>query len=162
MYTNGSLYQNPSGGMPANPTDTAGQAGIYKDYGPVPMIVNIEQATLQNGNFRTAFWTGEHLQLTLMSLNPGEDIGLEVHPDHDQFLRIEQGQGIVMMGTSRDNLSFRQGVSDNYAIFVPAGTWHNLVNTGSVPLKLYSIYAPPEHPHGTIHRTRQDAQEHHG
>lgn len=162
MYTNNNFYQNPYNNMPANPPDSSRQAGIYTDYGPVPMVVNIEQATLQNTNFRTALWTGDHLQLTLMSINPGEEIGLEIHPELDQFLRIEQGQGMVMMGYSRDNLSFRQGVYDNYAILIPAGTWHNLINTSSVPLKLYSIYAPPAHPHGTVHVTKQDAEEHHG
>jgi len=132
-----------------------------RDYGPEPFVVNIEEATLQNNNFRTALWTGNHLQLTLMSINVGDDIGLEMHPDVDQFIRVEQGQGLVMMGDSRDNLNYRRRVGDNYAIFVPAGKWHNLINTGCVPLKLYSIYAPPEHPHGTVHHTKEDAAEHH-
>ena len=92
----------------------------------------------------SALWTGNHLQVTLMSLNPGEDIGLEMHPDVDQFLRIEQGQGITQMGKTRDNLNFKRNVYDNSAIPIPAGTWHNLTNTGNIPLKLYSIYAPPE------------------
>ncbi|WP_341457532.1 cupin domain-containing protein [Garciella nitratireducens] len=130
-----------------------------KDYGADPFVVNIEEATLQNPNFRTALWTGKHLQLTLMSIEIGDDIGLEVHPDVDQFLRIEQGQGIVLMGDNKNNLYFQRRVSDNYAIFVPAGIWHNVINTGCTPLKLYSIYAPPEHPHGTIHRTKADAEK---
>lgn len=130
------------------------------DYGPAPFVTNIERATVQNTNFRTALWTGRHLQLTLMSINPGEDIGLEMHSDIDQFLRIEQGQGVVMMGNNRNNLNYRQRVSDGFVVFVPAGTWHNLTNTGNTPIKLYSIYAPPAHPHGTVHRTKQDAHEH--
>ena len=129
-----------------------------KDYGPDPFAVNIEKAAEQNNTFRTALWTGKHLQLTLMSLNVGEDIGLEVHPNLDQFIRIEEGQGVVMMGDSRDNLNFRRRVGENYAFIIPAGKWHNLINTGNRPLKLYSIYAPPQHPHGTVHKTKADAQ----
>ncbi|MGI5935275.1 MAG: cupin domain-containing protein [Oscillospiraceae bacterium] len=129
------------------------------DYGNDPFVINIEDATLENRYFRTALWTGEHLQLTLMSIRPGEDIGLEIHSDLDQFLRIEQGQGIIMMGKSRDNLEFQRRVRDNYAIIIPAGTWHNLINTGRVPLKLYSIYAPPQHPFGTVQVTKRDAEE---
>ncbi|RHW35928.1 cupin domain-containing protein [Lysinibacillus yapensis] len=128
-----------------------------RDYGPNPFAININEATKQNDTFRTALWTGNHLQLTLMSLNPGEDIGLEMHPDVDQFLRIEQGQGVTQMGNTKENLNFRRNVSDDYAIFIPAGTWHNLTNTGNVPLRLYSIYAPPNHPFGTVHPTKADA-----
>ena len=135
-----------------------------KDYGPNPFAENITELTLQNNNFRTALWTGPHFQITLMSLNPGEDIGLEMHPDVDQFLRLEQGQGRVQMGKSKDDLSFEKMVSDDFAIVIPAGTWHNLTNTGNTPLKLYSIYAPPNHPFGTIHVTKEDAEaaEEHG
>lgn len=129
------------------------------DYGPNPFVVNIEKATLQNNAFRRALWTGKYLQLTLMSIKPGEEIGLEIHPDLDQFLRIEQGQGIVMMGDNKERLDFRQRVFDNFAIIIPAGKWHNLINTGRVPLKLYSIYAPPQHPYGTVHVTKRDADE---
>ena len=132
-----------------------------KDYGSQPFVVNIEQATKQNNTFRTALWTGKHLQLTLMSIEPGEDIGLEVHPNIDQFIRIEEGQGVVKMGDSKHNLDFQRKVYDDYAIFIPAGTWHNLINTGKKPIKLYSIYAPPEHPYGTIHETKKDAEENH-
>ena len=130
---------------------------VFSDYGPEPFAINIDQATKENNTFRTALWTGDHLQLTLMSISVGEDIGLENHPNLDQFLRIEQGQGIVKMGQDRDNLNFQRRIGDGYAIIIPAGTWHNLVNTGSVPLKLYSIYAPPQHPRGTVHRTKADA-----
>jgi len=132
-----------------------------KDYGGKPYVVNIEEATLQNENFRTALWTGDHLQVTLMSIMPGEDIGLEVHPELDQFIRIEQGQGYVTMGDRKDKLDYRKKVFDDYAIIIPAGTWHNLYNTGNVPLKLYSIYAPPEHPFGTVHETKEDAEKDH-
>lgn len=156
--------QNENNVQATNATNTADYQAYserstqLKDYGPYPFVVNIERATLMNKNFRTALWTGEHLQLTLMSLNPGEDIGLEVHPNVDQFLRIEQGQGLVKMGKTRNNLSFQEMVQDKDAILVPAGTWHNLINTGRVPLKLYSIYAPPNHPFGTVHKTKADAE----
>jgi mannose-6-phosphate isomerase-like protein (cupin superfamily) len=96
-----------------------------------------------------------------MSIKVGGDIGLEVHPELDQFLRIELGQGIVFMGERENNLEFQQRVSENFAIIIPAGTWHNIVNTGDVPLKLYSIYAPPQHRPGTIHATKEDAEEDH-
>lgn len=132
-----------------------------RDYGPNPFTINIEEAALQNENFRTALWTGEYLQLTLMSINVGEDIGLEMHPATDQFIRVEQGQGLVVMGDNRENLNYRQRVFKNSIILIPAGKWHNLINTGSIPLKLYSIYAPPQHPWGTVHRTKQDAAKHH-
>ena len=128
-----------------------------KDYGPQPYVVNINEATKQNNTFRTALWTGHHLQVTLMSINVGEDIGLEIHPDTDQFLRIEQGRGVVRMGQNKNNLTFERKVDDDSAIMVPAGIWHNVINTGNVPLKLYTIYAPPHHPYGTVHRTKADA-----
>lgn len=129
-----------------------------KDYGPEPFVVNINEVTTQNDSFRTALWTGKHLQLTLMNIDVGEDIGLEMHPDVDQFLRVEEGEGVVRMGTSRDNLEFQRNISDDFAILIPAGTWHNIINTGTIPLKLYSIYAPPQHPHGTVHETKADAE----
>ena len=128
-----------------------------KDYGGQPYVVDIEKATVKNKTFRTAVWTGDHLQVTLMSIQPGDDIGLELHPDVDQFLRIEQGEGRVQMGDSKDNLTYERKVSDDFAVMVPAGKWHNLTNTGDKPLKLYSIYAPPEHPFGTVHKTKKEA-----
>ncbi|MEL7648360.1 MAG: cupin domain-containing protein [Sedimentibacter sp.] len=129
-----------------------------KDYGPEPFTVNINEITKDNSNFRTALWTGDGLQLTLMSINPGDEIGLEMHPDLDQFIRIEEGEGMVMMGDIQDNLDYREEVYDDFAFIIPAGKWHNLVNTGRIPIKLYSIYAPPQHPHGTVHRTRAEAE----
>lgn len=135
------------------------------DYGPEPFVVNVETATLENNNFRVAKWTGKNMQMTLMSIQPGEDIGLEVHEDHDQFLRIEQGKAKVEMGSSKDSLDFVKEASDDFAIFVPAGMWHNLTNLGDEPLRLYSIYAPSEHPHGTVHVDKAEADaaeaEHH-
>lgn len=128
-----------------------------KDYGPAPAVFNIEEWTVKNNTFRTAIWTGSHLQVTLMSINVGEEIGLEIHPSTDQFLRVEQGRGVVKMGQKKDDLTFQRNVSDGYAILVPAGTWHNVINTGNRPLKVYSIYAPPKHPKGTVHKTKADA-----
>ncbi|AND83677.1 cupin domain-containing protein [Clostridium tyrobutyricum] len=128
------------------------------DYGPQPFVVDIDKATKQNNNFRTALWTGSHLQLTLMSINPGDDIGLEMHPNVDQFIRVEEGNGIVRMGNSRNNLDFEEKVEDDFAIIIPAGKWHNVINTGNKPLKVYSIYAPPNHPHSTVHVTKEDAE----
>lgn len=141
--------------------DAVDSQAVLRDYGPEPMVVNIDKATKLNQNFRTALWTGTHLQLTLMSLRVGEDIGVERHPDVDQFLRIEQGVGRVMMGQSQDNLDFQRRVGDGDAFIIPAGAWHNLVNVGNRPLKVYSIYAPPNHPRGTIHPTKADAEAEH-
>jgi len=132
------------------------------DYGPFPLAIDINKATLANDTYRTAIWTGSKLQVTLMSINPGDDIGLEVHPDTDQFLRIEQGQGVVQMGNTKNNLYYQQNVYDDFAIIVPAGTWHNVTNTGKTPLKIYSIYAPPHHAWGTIHATKAIAEKEEG
>ena len=140
-------------------TKAAAEAVILKDYGAGPTVLNIESYTLGNENFRTVLWTGSNLQVTLMTIPAGGDVGLEQHMGIDQFLRIEEGTAQVMMGDSEDNLDFVRDVADDYAIFVPAGKWHNIVNKGDKPLKLYSIYAPAEHPHGTVHKTQQEAIE---
>lgn len=133
----------------------------WKDYGGQPFVVNIEQAAERNPYFRTALWTGSHLQVTLMSIGVGEDIGLEMHADVDQFIRIEEGRGLVRMGPSKDRVELERTVTEDDAIMIPAGTWHNVINVGRVPLKLYSIYAPPEHPFGTIHKTKAEAEAAH-
>lgn len=146
-----SMNQYPNPGFP-------GQGLRLRDYGLEPFVVNINQAARQNYTFRTALWTGKHLQLTLMSIDVGEDIGLEIHRNLDQFLRIEVGQGIVAMGDNKERLDFQLPVGSGYAIIIPAGKWHNIYNTGCIPLKLYSIYAPPQHPTGTVHATKAIAQ----
>jgi len=128
------------------------------DYGSHPFVLDINKATLGNENFRTVLWTGKHLQATLMKIEVGDDIGLEMHPNVDQFLRIEEGQALVMMGDSASQLNFRQPAFEEFAIFIPAGTWHNIINVGRVPLRLYSIYAPPNHPKGAIHATKAIAE----
>lgn len=161
MYNSNDMYGNSYGNY-YNPYDYMNYYNMnpnyIRDYGPEPFVININEATMQNNNFRTALWTGKHLQVTLMSINVGESIGLEMHPDVDQFIRIEQGYGLVQMGNDKNNLNFERKVYDDFAIIIPAGKWHNLTNIGNVPIKLYSIYAPPNHPKGTIHRTKADAE----
>lgn len=128
-------------------------------------VADIEQATLDNDTFRTVLFTGDHTQLTVMRIAPGEDIGVEAHDDRDQFLRIEQGQARVEFGRSKDTMDERHEVSGDWAVIVPAGVWHNVINTGDQDLKLYSLYSPPEHPPETVHRTKAEAEaaeaEHH-
>ena len=128
-----------------------------KDYGAEPAVLDIEAYTLGNENFRTVLWTGTNLQVTLMTIPVGGEVGLELHPDIDQFLRIEEGEAKVMMGDSKEDLNYVRTAKADHAVFVPAGKWHNLVNIGDKPLKLYSIYAPVEHPYGTVHKTYDDA-----
>ncbi len=130
------------------------------DFGPAPFVVNVNQAARENDNFRRALWTGNHLQMTLMSIPPGGDIGVERHPQLDQTIRVEEGQGRVMMGRSRENWELQRMVGPGCVVFIPAGAWHNLVNTESRPLKLSSVYAPPQHPWGTVHKTKEEAMEH--
>ncbi len=120
-------------------------------------VGDIEKATLENEAFRAVLFTGDHTQVTVMRLAPGEDIGLEAHHDRDQFLRIEQGQARVEFGSSENAIDETHEVSDDWAIIVPAGVWHNVANTGESELKLYSLYSPPEHPPETVHHTKADA-----
>jgi len=132
---------------------------ILQDYGAEPTVLNIDAYTMSNDNFRTALWTGTKLQVTLMSIPVGGEVGLEQHTETDQFLRVEDGQAKVMMGDSENSLTFVQIAEKDFAIIVPAGKWHNIINTGNKPLKLYSIYSPVEHPHGTVHKTFEEAEE---
>jgi mannose-6-phosphate isomerase-like protein (cupin superfamily) len=132
-------------------------ATTLTDHGPEPYIVDIEDATLANETFRTTLWTGKHMQMTVMHIPVGGEIGLEVHPDGDQFLRVEQGRARVQMGPTKDDLPFDREVEDDWVILVPAGQWHNITNIGDEPLKVYALYGPPEHPHGTVHPTKADA-----
>ncbi len=125
-------------------------------------IDDIEKATLDNEYFRAVLFTGKHTQLTVMSLAPGEEIGWEAHDTHDQFIRLEQGSARVEFGRDEDSVDETHEVEADWAAIVPSGVWHNVVNTGDGELKLYSLYSPPEHPDGTIHRTKAeaDAAEH--
>jgi mannose-6-phosphate isomerase-like protein (cupin superfamily) len=111
----------------------------------------IENLTKKNTFFRQVLFTASHMQLVLMSLVPGEEIGMETHPDNDQFFRIEEGQGSVVIAGEQHI------VRDGDVVIVPAGTLHNVINTGTGPLKLYTIYAPAHHPQGTIHKTKAEA-----
>ncbi|HEY0112830.1 MAG TPA: cupin domain-containing protein [Allosphingosinicella sp.] len=118
-------------------------------------VDDIERATFGNEEFRRVVYTGRNLQLVLMTLPPGCDIGEEVHEDIDQFFRIEEGEGEVWI----DGVANK--VEDDFAVIVPAGARHNVVNTGSQPLKLYTIYGPPEHKEGTVHRDKEQAERDH-
>jgi mannose-6-phosphate isomerase-like protein (cupin superfamily) len=117
---------------------------------------------VKNENFRTTKWTGQDLQMTVMSLKPGEEIGLEIHDEGDQFIRVEKGTARVVMGASKDKMTFDKKVSDDWAIFIPGGFWHNIINEGDQSLKVYVIYAPPEHPAGTLHKTIKESEAAHG
>lgn len=129
------------------------------DNGPQPHAFDIEEATRENQNYRTVAWTGKHLQVTLMTIPVGESVGLECHPGTDQFLRVEAGEGRAVMGLSRNDLAFEQAVSDGWAVQVPAGTWHDIINTGTVPLHLYTVYAPTHHAAGVVQPTSEDAAQ---
>ena len=128
-----------------------------QDLGAKPSIINIHNETLCNENFRTAIWTGTHLQITVMSIPVGAEIGLEMHDDLDQVIKIERGCANVYMGDCKHNVAFQGKANANSAIVIPSGTWHNIINACSCPLKVYSVYAPPQHPFGTVHKTKLDA-----
>ena len=130
-----------------------------QDRGACPVVMNLHTEILCNQNFRTTIWTGKHLQVTVMSVPSGGEIGLEMHDDLDQFLRIENGCAAVYMGKTKQSVSFVGTANQNCAIIIPAGTWHNIVNASTYTLKLYSIYAPPQHPFGTIHATKLDSDK---
>lgn len=128
------------------------------DVGPHPQVFDLETATVENENYRTVAWSGKYLQLTLMSIEPGDDIGLEAHPETDQFLRLDAGRGRVQMGPAKDRLDFDREVEDGWAVFVPAGTWHNVTNIGDEPMRLYAVYAPVHHAAGRVQATADDAE----
>lgn len=118
-------------------------------------VDDIEELTGENDDFRRVLYTGKHMQLVLMALQPGQEIGEEVHDDGDQFFRIEEGEGTVTID------GVEHAVEDDDAIVVPAGARHNVVNTGSETLRFYTLYAPPEHRDGTVHATKADVREEH-
>ena len=121
-------------------------------------ISNIEQLTVENKNFRKVLYTGQFSQLVLMSLLPGEEIGNEVH-DVDQFFRFEQGQGKVVLNGVNGTVGEEHPVTDGSAVIVPAGTWHNIINTSATTsLKLYSLYCPPHHRDGVVHATKAEGE----
>lgn len=118
-------------------------------------VDNIEALTEQNDDFRRVLYTGHNLQLVVMALQPGDEIGMEVHDDRDQFFRIEEGKGQVWIDGKANEVKADDG------IIVPQGANHNVVNTGKEPLRLYTIYGPPEHIDGTVHATAADAEKEH-
>lgn len=119
-------------------------------------VVQLSKAALYNTFFRRELWTGEHLQITVMCIPVGGEVGKEIHEDLDQLLVVEQGSAAVFMGETED-ISFVGDATEGSGILVPAGTYHNVLNDGRIPLKLYSVYAPPKHPVGTLQRTKADA-----
>ncbi len=123
---------------------------------------DMESATTENDSFRTVLFTAAHMQLVVMSLRPGEEIGVEMHDHLDQFIRVEAGTARVTLGPTEDQVSESHDLGADHAVIIPGGTWHNVINTGAEDLKLYTIYAPPEHPEGTVHVTKAeaDAAEH--
>lgn len=133
----------------------------WTDPGPNPYVINIEQTAVQNQNFRTAVWTGCHLQMTVMCIPPCGEIGFEIHSDTDQLIRVEQGTAAVKIGKCVDQFDFQQNICKGDAVFIPAGTLHNIVNIGRNVLKLSSVYAPPNHRRGTVHLTKADAEKLH-
>lgn len=150
--------------MRRNPYNTCGTCGnnTIVDAGPAPYAVNVAQVAKQNQAFRRTIWTGCHLQMTVMCIPVGGEIGAEIHMDTDQYIRVEEGIAIAKVGTGRDRmerLQMQQCLQTGEAVFIPAGTWHNIINMGREPLKLSSVYAPPQPPHGTVHLTKQDAEK---
>ena len=145
--------------MEAQHPEECGCCASPCDHGPASFTANIMCAAQSNRNFRTAFWTGCHMQMTLMCIPPCCDIGPEMHPDTEQCIRVECGRALVCMGPCKDDLSTQCCLNPGDAVFVPEGTWHNIRNIANCPLKLSSIYTPPRHPRGTIHCTKADARE---
>jgi mannose-6-phosphate isomerase-like protein (cupin superfamily) len=129
------------------------------DYGPLSFATNVEHETKRNQNFRTALWTGSNLQMTVMCIPVYGEIGIEVHHNTDHILSVKEGQGLVKIGNYVDRLDFQQHLSAGDTIFIPAGVWHNIINAGKSPLRLSSVYAPPAHPRGTVHRTKEEERE---
>lgn len=123
---------------------------------PKGLVINIEQVTLNNTDYRRVLYTAKNSQLVLMSIKPGEEIGNEVH-ELDQFIRIEEGEGKCVLNNGEQTYT----VTDGFSITVPAGTWHNIINIGDNDLKLYTVYSPPAHKDGTVEPTKADEHEEH-
>lgn len=128
-----------------------------KDRGNQPLVFPLRRETCCNENFRTALWTGKDLQVTVMHIPSGGEVGLEIHEDLDQFFYIEAGVATVYMGKTKPCVRLVAKATPNCAVVIPNETWHNIVNEQSVPLKMFSVYAPPKHPFGTVHKTKMDA-----
>ncbi|WP_462280089.1 cupin domain-containing protein [Salinivirga cyanobacteriivorans] len=126
-----------------------------------PMILNIAEATKNNQAYRHVRWTGNNLQMVLMTLKPGEIIDLEMHNHIDQFIRIEEGEAHILAGKTKNDFTIDKEVSDGWAVLIPGGYWHKVENIGERNLKIYTLYSPPEHPKETYHKTYDEAAEHH-
>ena len=126
------------------------------DKGPEPNVFDIEKATVKNKNYRTVAWSGKYLQVTLMSIPPGSSIGLEKHPETDQFIRLDAGKGVAKMGTNKAKLE-TWDVSDGWSVQVPAGHWHDIENVGEDPMQLYVVYAPVHHKPGIVQKPSEKA-----
>lgn len=131
------------------------------DIGPLPYVTSIDNKAMENRYFRSAVWTGELMQMTVMCIPVGGDIGAEMHDDVEQFIRVEAGSALVKIGKDKNSMNQSQCMYRGDGIFVPKGTWHNIYNMGEYPLKLSSIYSPVQHPKGTIHETKKDSEEAH-
>ena len=129
------------------------------DEGENSLVVNMKRTAECNNAYRAALWTGKYLQAALMQINILDDIGLENHPESDQFIMVSSGIGIVSLGDRRDKMTIHQKVKSGDGIFIPAGKWHNISNIGKKPLKLISFYAPPHHPKGTNQPRKKDAKK---
>lgn len=115
------------------------------NHNPHPFIINLEQITKHNRRLRSRIWTGKHIQLELICIPVEGDSGFEFHSNLDQFIYIEQGCGVIMTGKCKERMEAQFDITEGYGIMIPAGTWHDLFNSGCIPLKLYTVYAPPEH-----------------
>lgn len=131
------------------------------DIGPSPQSFDLETETLKNPNYRRVAWSGKYLQVTLMSIPVGGDIGLEKHADTDQFIRLDAGRGRAQMGPTKDELTFDQEVTDGWCVLVPAGSWHNVTNIGDAPMQVYTVYAPQHHQPGKVQQTKAIADADH-
>ncbi len=123
-----------------------------------PYVAHVGQCAMTNSDFRRELWTGCYAQMTLMSIPVCSDIGLEIHRENDQIIRVEQGMAMVKIGECKQHFDFQTTVQKGDVIFIPAGYWHNIINTGGTDLKLSSVYAPPHHPVGTVHHTKEDSE----
>ena len=129
------------------------------DPGAAPEVLHIENKTLNNNNYRSVLWTGKNMQLTVMTIKAGEDVGLERHSNTDQFLRLESGSGMVKFGLDKNNLNCVKQIHPGDAVMVPKNTWHNIINSGSTPMKLYSVYSLAQHRRGIVQKTKSIAEK---
>ena len=150
-------WRSENSGGAQSETTPKGRCSIgsqTQDKGNAPVVINLSESAMQNENFREALWTGSNLQLTVMSIPVGEEIGIEIHDDIDQMIGVESGVGEVTFGRLKNNFSAPERINQNSVFVIPKGTYHNVKNIGRTPLKLYSVYAPKAHPFGTVEKTK--------